>query len=46
MGQFSVGQVVTCIPMISRCAAPGDYKIIGEMPDRETVIVCIGSTVD
>jgi hypothetical protein len=35
MGQFSVGQVVTCIPMISRFAAPGDYKIVGEMPDRD-----------
>ena len=36
MGQFSVGEVVTCIPnMISRSAAPGDYKIVGEMPDRD-----------
>ena len=35
MGQFSVGQVVTCIPMISRFAAPGDYKIVGEMPERD-----------
>jgi hypothetical protein len=35
MGQFNVGEVVTCIPMISRSAAPGDYKIIGEMPERD-----------
>jgi hypothetical protein len=35
MGQFSVGEVVTCIPMISRSAAPGDYKIVGEMPERD-----------
>jgi len=36
MRQFSVGEVVTCIPhMISRSAAAGDYKIVGEMPDRE-----------
>ena len=35
MGQFSVGQVVTCIPMISQSAAPGNYKIVGEMPDRD-----------
>jgi len=35
MGQFSIGEVVTCIPMISRSAAPGDYKIVGEMPERD-----------
>jgi hypothetical protein len=35
MGQFNVGEVVTCIPMISRSAAPGDYKIVGEMPERD-----------
>ena len=35
MGQFSVGEVVTCIPMISRLAAPGDYKIVAEMPERD-----------
>ena len=35
MGQFNVGEVVTCIPMISRLAAPGDYKIVGEMPERD-----------
>ena len=35
MGQFNVGEVVTCIPMISRLAAPGDYKILGEMPERD-----------
>jgi hypothetical protein len=28
MGHFNVGEVVTCIPMISRSAAPGDYKIL------------------
>ena len=33
MGQFSVGEVVTCIPhLICRSAAPGDYQIVGEMP--------------
>ena len=36
MGQFSVGEVVTCIPhMIPRSAAPGDYKIVAAMPDRD-----------
>jgi hypothetical protein len=31
MGQFSVGEVVTCIPhLICRSAAPGDYQIVGE----------------
>ena len=36
MGQFSVGEMVTCIPhMISRSAAPGDYKIVGTLPDRD-----------
>jgi hypothetical protein len=35
MGQFNVGEVVTCIPMISRTAAPGDYKVVGEMPERD-----------
>ena len=35
MGQFNVGEVVTCIPVISRLAAPGDYKILGEMPERD-----------
>ena len=36
MGQFSVGEVVICIPhLISRSAAPGDYKIVGHMPVRE-----------
>ena len=36
MRQFTVGEVVTCIPhMISRSAAPGDYKIIAAMPDRD-----------
>jgi hypothetical protein len=36
MGQFSVGEVVTCIPhLICRSAAAGDYKIVGEMPLRD-----------
>ena len=55
MGQFSVGDVVTCIPhLIPRTAAPGDYKVTAAMPDAagfarfprgrtETVIVCTGS---
>ena len=34
--QFSIGQVVTCIPdRFLRHAAPGDYKIIAAMPDRD-----------
>ena len=36
MRQFSIGEVVTCIPdMFLRHAAPGDYKIIAAMPDRD-----------
>ena len=36
MRQFSIGQVVTCIPdRFLRHAAPGDYKIIAAMPDRD-----------
>jgi hypothetical protein len=36
MGQFCVGDVVTCIPhLIPRTAAPGDYKIVAAMPDRK-----------
>jgi hypothetical protein len=36
MHQFSIGEVVTCIPdMFLRHAAPGDYKIIASMPDRD-----------
>ena len=36
MRQFNVGQVVTCIPdRFLRHAAPGDYKIIAAMPDRD-----------
>jgi hypothetical protein len=36
MRQFTVGEVVTCIPhMIPRSAAPGDYRIIAAMPDRD-----------
>jgi hypothetical protein len=32
MRQFDVGQVVTCMV---RHAAPGDYRIVGLMPDRD-----------
>ena len=32
MRQFDVGQVVTCMV---RYAAPGDYRIVGLMPDRD-----------
>jgi hypothetical protein len=36
MHQFNVGEVVTCIPdMFLRHAAPGDYKIVASMPDRD-----------
>jgi hypothetical protein len=36
MRQFNVGQVVTCIPdQFLRHAAPGDYKIVAAMPDRD-----------
>ena len=36
MRQFNVGQVVTCIPdRFLRHAAPGNYKIIAAMPDRD-----------
>ena len=36
MRRFNVGQVVTCIPdRFLRHAAPGNYKIIGAMPDRD-----------
>ena len=36
MHQFSVGEVVTCIPdMFLRHAAPGDYRIVASMPDRD-----------
>ena len=36
MHQFSAGDVVTCIPdMFLRHAAPGDYKVIASMPDRD-----------
>ena len=36
MRQFSVGEVVTFIPdWILRSAAPGDYKIVSSMPDRD-----------
>ena len=36
MHQFSVGEVVTCISdMFLRHAAPGDYRIVASMPDRD-----------
>ena len=36
MRQFSIGEVVTCIPdMFLRHAAPDDYKIVAAMPDRD-----------
>jgi len=36
MRQFNVGQVVTWAPdMCLRHAAPGDYKIVAAMPDRD-----------
>ena len=36
MRQFNIGQVVTCVPdRFLRHAAPGDYKIIAAMPDRD-----------
>ena len=36
MRQFNVGQVVTCIPdRFLRHAAPGNYRIIAAMPDRD-----------
>ena len=36
MRQFSVGELVTVIPdMFLRHAAPGDYRIIASMPDRD-----------
>jgi hypothetical protein len=36
MRQFSIGQVVTCIPdQFLRHAAPGNYRIIAAMPDRD-----------
>jgi hypothetical protein len=36
MRQFSIGQVVSCIPdQFLRHAAGGNYRIIAVMPDRE-----------
>jgi hypothetical protein len=36
MHQYSVGEIVTCIPdMILRHAAPGGYRVIARMPDRD-----------
>ena len=36
MREFNIGQMLTCIPdRVLRYAAPGNYKIIAEMPDRD-----------
>ena len=36
MRQFNIGDVVTCIPdKFLRYAAPGDYKVIAALPDRD-----------
>jgi hypothetical protein len=36
MYRFSVGEIVTVIPdMFLRHAAPGGYKIVASMPDRD-----------
>ena len=36
MREFNIGQMLTCIPdRFLRYAAPGNYKIIAEMPDRD-----------
>jgi hypothetical protein len=36
MHQFRVGEVVTCISdAILRYAAPGEYRIVARMPDRD-----------
>ena len=36
MRRFNVGQVVTCIPdRFLRHAAPGNYRIVAAMPDRD-----------
>ena len=36
MHRFRIGEVVTCIPhMFPRDAAPGNYKIVAAMPDRD-----------
>jgi hypothetical protein len=33
---FNVGQVVTYVPdVVHRDAAPGDYKVVAAMPDRD-----------
>ena len=43
MRQFNIGQVVTCIPdRFLRHAAPGDYKIVAAMPDRDGGITYTG----
>ena len=35
MQQFNAGEIVTCIPdMFLRHAAPGAYKVLARMPDR------------
>jgi hypothetical protein len=36
MRQFSIGEVVTWIPdVILRSESQGDYRVVGEMPDRD-----------
>ena len=36
MRQFSVGEVVTWIPdLLLRSETQGDYRIVGDMPDRD-----------
>ncbi len=36
MRQFNIGDVVTCIPdKFLRYAAPGDYKVVAALPDRD-----------
>ena len=36
MRQFNVGQVVTWVPdMFLRDVAPGDYRVLAAMPDRD-----------
>ena len=36
MRQFSIGDVVTWIPdLLLRSESQGDYRVVGEMPDRD-----------
>jgi hypothetical protein len=36
MRQFSIGEVVTWVPdLLLRSESHGDYRIVGEMPDRD-----------